>query len=236
MEALSSSNGQVPSLSLFGQPDEAREAKGWDEAEVLKNEKEALGFYISGNPLSKYRNTMRLLDIKGISELEDVDDKKEITAAGIISGLKRLRTRNKAETMAYLALEDEEGTVEVIVFPELYKAHANLLKKDTPLLVQGTVDRTEKGIKVVARELSGLDDLIRKGNGRKVEISITGENPDLKALKELLMGNAGSMPLYLRIRSSDAETLIQTSYGIQPDALLADRVETVFGKGAFRVI
>jgi DNA polymerase-3 subunit alpha len=236
MEALSSSNGQVPSLSLFGQPEETGEAKGWDEAEVLKNEKEALGFYISGNPLSKYRNNMRLLDIKGVSELEDVEDKKEITAAGIISGLKRLRTRNKAETMAYLALEDEEGTVEVIVFPELYKAHANLLKKDTPLLVQGTVDRTEKGIKIVARELSGLDDLIRKGNGRKVEISITGETPDLKALKELLLGNTGSMPLYLRIRSSGAETLIQTSYAIQPDALLADRVETVFGKGAFRVI
>jgi hypothetical protein len=110
------------------------------------------------------------------------------------------------------------------------------LEKDTPVLVQGTLDRTEKGIKIIAKELSGLEDLLRKGNGRKVEISITGGNPDLKALKGLLLENAGSMPLYLRIRVHGAETLIQTSYSIQPDARLADRVENVFGKGSFRVI
>lgn len=236
MEALNHSNGQAPSLSLFGQPEEAGQPTGWDETEVLKHEKEALGFYISGNPLTKYRNTMKLLDIKGITELEEVEDKKEVAVAGVVAGLKRLRTRNKAETMAYLVLEDEEGAVEVIVFPELYKAHARLLEKDTPVLVHGAVDRTEKGIKVIAKELSGLEDLLRKGNGRKVEISIGGETPDLKALKELLLKNTGSMPLYLRIRVPGAETIIQTSYSIQPDALLADRVETVFGKGSFRVI
>lgn len=237
LETLNSQTGTANSLSLFARPGETEKEKGWDEAELLKNEKEAIGFYITGNPLSKYKSVLSLFNVKGTSELEGIQDKQEVSTAGMIASLKKLRTRDKAETMAYLTLEDDEGTVEVIVFPELYKASLELLMKDAPLFVAGTADRTDKGVKIIARELSGLDDTLKNGgNGRKAEISINSKNPDLKALKALLEGNPGPLPLYLRIRVGNTETLIQTSHGIQPNAPLTEGVENFFGKGTLKVV
>ncbi|GAB4388862.1 MAG: DNA polymerase III subunit alpha [Thermodesulfovibrionales bacterium] len=228
-------NGSAPSLSLFGQPEDPG-AGGWDEAELLRHEKDALGFYITGNPLTKYKKSLAMLAVKGIADLDAVEDRQEVSVAGIVTALKRIRTKGKAETMSYLTLEDDEGIVEVIVFPDLHKASAEVLKKDAPLLVRGTLDRTEKGLKIIARELSGLDDLMSNGNGKKAEISINGPGHDLRALKAILSGSRGSMPLYLRIRLKEAETVIQTSYGIQPAVKLVEDVESFFGKGTFRIL
>jgi DNA polymerase-3 subunit alpha len=170
-DMASTSNGNVPSLDLFGDTAET-EKDVWDEMNLLRNEKEALGFYISGNPLDKYRRELSAFDIGGIFELSNAADKEEIETAGLVVGMKKLRTK-KGELMAYLGLEDGEGSVEVVVFPELYRSSMDLLKKDTPVLVKGTLDKTEKGLKIVARGLSGLDDLLKRGlNGRKVVISI----------------------------------------------------------------
>jgi DNA polymerase-3 subunit alpha len=237
MKMLNSQNGAAASLSLFGQTEKTEDTEEWDEAELLRNEKEALGFYITGNPLTKYKKILSYMNIRGISELEDFEDKKEVSTAGILVGMRKIRTRGKAEIMAYLTLEDDEGSVDVIVFPELYKTHVARLAKDTPLLVKGTLDKTEKGAKIIARELTGLDDLIREnGNGMKVEISINNENSDLKKLKALLSENSGKLPLYLRIRTNDIETLILTSLGVELNNHLVERVENFLGKGTLKVV
>ncbi|MEJ2323704.1 MAG: DNA polymerase III subunit alpha [Nitrospirota bacterium] len=229
----------APSLGLFGESlgeaeEEARE--GWDEAELLRNEKEALGFYISGSPLNRYKKTLALMRVSDIPSLEALEDRAEVDTAGVVSSIKRLRTRGKGEAMAYVTLEDE-GSVEVIVFPELYRQHAEMLEKDAPILVKGHLDKTDRGIKVIARELSALGDLVAKnGNGRKVELSIKDGGCDLRALKRILEGARGQMPLYLRITAGGTETLVQTPLGIQPDEALIERVEGVFGKGTLKVV
>ena len=89
----------------------------------------------------------------------------------------------------------------------------------------------------MARELSSLDSLKKfNGNGMKAVVSISGRNPDLKALKGIVERATGSLPLYLNVRTRGAETLIQTSFGIEPDRHLVERIEDVFGKGTIRVV
>ncbi len=179
---------------------------------------------------------LKLMHVRDIHSLENAEDRAEIDTAGVVSSIKRLRTKGKGEVMAYLTLEDE-GAVEVIVFPDLYSQNADLLEKDSALLVRGTLDKTDKGLKVIARELSGLDELVSKnGNGRKVELSISGAGHDLKALRKLLEGARGHMPLYLRIKAGGTETLVQTPLNIQPDEDLIDALESSFGKGALKVV
>ncbi len=228
---------EAPSLGLFGDArSEEPEKKGWDETELLRNEKDALGFYISGSPLNRYKKMLALMRVRDIPSLDSLEDKAEVDTAGVVASVKRLRTRGKGEIMAYVTLEDE-GSVEVIVFPELFRQHASLIEKDAAVLVKGTLDNSDRGIKIIARELSGLDELVVKnGNGRKAELSINGKGSDLEALKELLEGAKGQMPLYLRIRSGGTETLVQTPMGIQPDEALVEKVEKMFGKGSLRVV
>jgi len=238
--------GGEPSLNLFGPPEEAPAAavspasvypedEAWDEAELLKHEKEALGFYITGNPLSRYADMLSVMNIKGMATL--TADGAEAEAAGIVTGLRRIRTK-KGDIMAYLSLEDDDGSAEVVVFPDLYKAQSSLMGKDTPLYVKGALEVSEKGVKIVARELSALDSLMNgNGSGRRAVISVSsGASPDLRALRTLLAGAAGPMPVYLNVRAGGAETLIQTAMGIQPDQVLIRRVEECLGKGSIRVI
>jgi DNA polymerase-3 subunit alpha len=237
VEMLNQAGGAVPSLSLFGQEDSQEESTGWDEAELLRNEKGALGFYITGNPLNKYRRMLEANNIKGISTLDTAEDRQEVVAAGMVMGLRKLRTRGKNEMMAYVSMDDGEGSVEIVVFPELYRSNLKLLEKDMPVFVKGTVDKTESGIKIIAKELFSLDDMPkRNNNGEKAIINIAEKEPDLKSLREVFRGRSGRIPLYLCIRTGGAETLIRTSMDIEPDDALLEEVERFMGKGALKII
>lgn len=241
--SMLSPNGGESSLSLFCPTGETKDDKGWDEAQLLRNEKSALGFFISGNPMTKFKKVLSGMNIKSTSELDELSDRQEVEVAGIVASIKKIRIRDKGEMMAYLSLEDDEGNVEVIVFPETLKNNPELLIKDTAIFVRGSIDRAEKGIKIVAKDIHSLNEKVAGNrNGRKVEIYIkasgdlTTVNASLKRLKELINNNSGDLPLYLRVRLEDKEALILTSYLINPDSTLINHVEDFLGKGSVRVI
>jgi DNA polymerase-3 subunit alpha len=206
----------------------------WSEEEILKHEKEALGFYISGHPLTKYSRQLKKIGTKKTSELEDVPDGEDVKIGGILRDIKKIQTKAKAEIMAYFTLEDPDGNIEVIVFPELYRTCMPILQKDTPLLVKGIVDKTEKGIKVVSTQISRLDELeIKKIH--KVEINLKyplSETTSLQKLRSVILSNnEGEYPLYLRIFSKGAETLIATGIRISRDNEIINSIEEITGKG-----
>ncbi|MEW6002305.1 MAG: DNA polymerase III subunit alpha [Nitrospirota bacterium] len=207
----------------------------WSEVELLKYEKEALGFYITGHPLSKYSKDLEKRGVKKTSELEELADREEVKIGGILRSIKRIQTKSRSEIMAYCTIEDPEGSVEVIVFPDLYRNSLSLLQKDAPLLIRGTLDRTERGIKIVSAEISGLDDIAIKGKSR-VEISLKyplTSNLSLHELRSIMMSNneGEKYPLYLRITLEDAEAIIETGLKISPDSETINRIEEVTGRG-----
>ena len=137
--------------------------------------------------------------------------------------------------MAYCTLEDPDANIDIIVFPELYRARIPILQKDTPLLVTGTVDKTEKGIKIVSTEILRLDG-VEVRMGHRAEISITLPLPDgghLQTLKSILAANEkGRYPLYLRIFHGETETVIATGMKMSDDDQIISMVEKIAGKGA----
>lgn len=238
MEKTLNGNSRTIALgqqSIFGSASEdtTESNREWDEFELLKHEKEALGFYITGHPLTKYGKQLEKINAKKTSELEDVNDGEEVLIGGILRTIKKIQTRSKAEIMAYCTLEDADGSIEVIVFPQLYRASLPIIQKDMLLLVKGTIDKTEKGIKIVSTEISRLDDLEAK-KGR-VEINFKhplSNSSGLQILRSLLSGCEGEYPLYLRISLKDAEALISTALKISPDHEMINKVEEIAGKGA----
>jgi len=207
----------------------------WNEEERLKYEKEALGFYITGHPLIKYSEQLEKIGTKKASELEEIPDGYEIKIGGILRSIKKIQTRSKAEIMAYCTIEDSEGNVEIIVFPDLYRTSLSLLQKDTPLLIKGTLDKTEKGIKVVSTEISRLD-LFKTNIGHKVEIVLRyplSNGFSLQRLKSIITATSnGEYPLYFRIFRKDTETLIAAGIKISPDSEIINMIEEIAGKGA----
>jgi len=222
--------------NIFG---DSREAEAevlpeWNKDELLKYEKEALGFYVTGHPLTKYSAYFKKVGTTRISELEEVNDGQEVKVAGILTAIRKIQTKSKAEIMAYCTLEDPEANIDIIVFPELYKSSITILQKDTPLLVKGIVDKTEKGIKIVSNEISRLD-LMGTQQARKAELTLKlplSDGIQLQTIRSILKADStGRYPLYLRILLRDTETLIETGMKISIDNEMINRIEAIAGKG-----
>lgn len=221
--------------NIFGEKtDEDAVVKEWTCEERLKHEKEALGFYITGHPLTKYEKFLKNIGVHSIVDLENVTEGQTVMIAGILSNIRKMQTKSKSELMAYGILEDSHGTIEFIIFPDLYKSHLQLLHKDTPLIIKGTLEKTEKGMKVITAEITGLEDF-EKQILYKVEINLKKSFSDatnLHRLKSVIMSHGqGRYPLYLRICSQNAEALIATGMMISPDREIITLIEEIAGKG-----
>ena len=223
--------------SIFGEDSEEnnKEIKEWDETELLKNEKEALGFYITGHPLTKYSMLLNKLKAKKTSELDNAPDREEIVVGGVIRSIKKKNVKSTGDMMAYLALEDDEGSIEVIVFSELYKNCMSILKKDALILIKGSTDKDEKGVRVRAKEVSMLEGA-GKNNFKRVEIFIKDDvmssSENLRNLRSLVSQHPGACQLYLRIRLPESQTLIATGLNVKPDTILIETLENMVGRGA----
>jgi DNA polymerase-3 subunit alpha len=221
--------------SIFGEmvADPGQDIPEWDEAELLKNEKEALGFYITGHPLSKFGPLLRRIKARKTPEIESAADKADVLVGGVLRGIKRKNVKSTGDMMAYVSVEDDEGSVEVIVFSELYKSVNPLLKKDALVLVKGNVDKDEKGVRVRAREITALENAGRNGL-KKLEISLG--DPEscgrrLKEIRSLVVRYPGDCQLYLRIRLNASQALIATGISLNPDNALISTLEDLVGRG-----
>ena len=222
--------------SIFGDSaEEAGNIEDWGTEEILRHEKESLGFYITGHPLTKYDKELEKIGTKRISELDEIPDGQEVKIGGILTTIRKIQTKSKAELMAYCTVEDPSGNVEIIIFPDLYKASMTILQKDESVLVKGTVDKTEKGLKIVSSDITLLDTLVTK-LGQKAEISLKlplNDNVHLQTLKSVLLSNGkGRYPLYLRVFYKETETLITTGIKISDDRDIISKIEEIAGKGA----
>ena len=202
----------------------------WSEKELLAYEKEALGFYISGHPLKAYLKGPLMREVVPASRLSSLPDKSEVAVAGIIAAVRKLKTKSKG-LMAALTLDDGEGTLEVVVFPDLYQENGSLLLKDTPVLARGNLDVTDKGVKVLARHIMHLDDaasgLSSRGD-RRLEITLQ-EMDDLKIIKALVDAHPGAVPLHLKVLEGGLNIFIETSYKISPDDIFLNGLRQIHG-------
>lgn len=241
-EALNGSGGRARNAgqqSFFGGDDMASpEAPAeWQEAELLAYEKEALGFYITGHPLLRYGPVLEKIRARKTSYMESAPEKEEVLIGGVLRQIRKKNVKATGELMAYLTLEDDEGSVEVIVFSALFKTVNPLLKKDAIVLIRGSVDRDEKGVRVRALEVSDLDSAAKTAF-RQVEIAI--EAPDagserLRTIRSLVSRYPGDCRLYLRVNAGGAQTLIASAITIKPDSRLISALEDVVGRGAVAV-
>ena len=226
-------------IPTAGQPafevDPLPDVEEWEESQLLRLEKESLGFYITSHPLARHAAEIRNHATATSEGLEELSDGQEVRLCGIIAGQK-ITTTKRGDKMAYLRLEDLQGTVEVIVFPDLYKKVSGILALDTPFLVTGFMDRTEKGVKIKATHIEPLTKF-RERTTRRADIHLQATGltaQDLQRLKEILLKHQGSCPVYLYLRMPnkiESTIAIDEQIRIKPSDLFIADIERDFGKG-----
>lgn len=132
----------------------------WSQSEKLKYEKEVFGFYFSAHPLQSLKDSLKQLTTHTTTQLRSVTRNGLVTVGGTITSLRPIVTKN-GEKMAFVQLEDLEGSVEIVLFPRVYKKHGHLVHADEPVTVTGTVDLSDEGAKIIGEGVESLSESLK---------------------------------------------------------------------------
>jgi len=146
-------DGEQEKMMFNGIMDKKGQKEEYRPKQLLNFEKEMLGLYISGHPLSEYENS--LMGLTPISKLPDIEDKATVTIGGIITNIKNIYTK-RDQQMCFIDFEDIENNLEVIVFPTVLEKYREFIVEDRILKMKGKVDKKEDQIKLLANEFSEL--------------------------------------------------------------------------------
>jgi len=194
--------------SLFGGAAEGGEAlqlvraAPWSERERLQNEKQSLGFYISGHPFNAYRDELKRFARTPLGSLNPQNE--AVYVAGVIYGV--VIRNSRRGRIAVLTLDDGTGRVEVVVFGELFQEKRAVIQEDQVVVVQGraSVDDFSGGMRITADKLLDLAEL-RSAHARVLRLSINGQADSAK-LKSLLSQYAGGQcHVAIRYRNAQGE-------------------------------
>ncbi len=212
----------------------------WEQSQLLANEKDSLGFYISGHPLSGYEDILEKFTSADTLTIQEIADKTAIRIGGLVRGVKVIRTK-KGEPMAFVTLEDMHGTVEITVFSSLYAEIVPLLVEDNPVLVQGEVQRDEKSLKILADSAITMDKAEETWTADiHLNLDASGvERQQLQQLYDIIKRHPGSCRVYLHLRDSEkTDTIIALpeSLRLKAGVKLTREIQALLGHNAIETV
>jgi DNA polymerase III subunit alpha len=212
---------------------ELPETPDWDARTTIQFEKETLGFYISGHPLDFYADQVAAICSADTQSVKEKREGTEATLCGMLSITKELTTR-KGDRMAFLALEDKEGILEVISFSETFLHAQPLLAGEEPLVVIGKVQHDEKGSKLLAERIMTLDEA-QVQTVDAVRIRLPAERLDrdrLTRLRHLLLNHPGDCKTFLHLTvggKGEAVIALSSKLQVKPSRSFFEEMSEHFG-------
>lgn len=209
----------------------------WDHQEFLANEKETLGFYITGHPLLRFIDKLTVLANVDTSSINDKRDRDIVIFGGVVSNIREVTTKKK-DVMAYITIEDLKGSVTVIFFAEIYKNAFGLLQSEEPILIKGTIDAGEEGVKVIASEVSALSNVSEKPFSEVhffIDVSLSSAEV-IESLNKLLIDHKGKCDGFIHILNGESEVVVYLGKDCRLEITdqLRDEADQLLGSGATR--
>jgi DNA polymerase III subunit alpha len=240
------SGSSVPEPPLPDVPD-------WNDLTRLEHEHEAVGFYISGHPLDRYLRDLELLGVTATQALGSMRDQEVVALAGVTNTVRRKNSR-KGERYATFNLEDREGVVEVIAWPDTYKlCEAAIVGRD-PVFVHGRLelgehrravpnagdDDGEAAVgyamkpQIIADEIVSLTHK-RRTRARTMRMSLSSGEHDpavLMRLRDALQRFPGPCATLVRVlRDGETETVLYPELAVDPTDDLLRALDELLGPG-----
>jgi DNA polymerase-3 subunit alpha len=212
----------------------------WPEAQMLAYEKNVLGFYVTSNPLSHCAESINLYSTANSSQLDEFEQGQAIVIGGMIARIRYHVTksgRNAGSKMAVFVLEDLQGEVEVVLFPEMLNKFGHLLVSDTVVFAKGKVDRRREKPNIYAEELIPLDDATEK-LGAKVRIRLKAEDVSeekVAEIRSICEHHKGRSPVYVAVRTDKGSVFAAADnrLAVNPDAEFCRKMKQLVGAENF---
>lgn len=213
--------------------------KPWDKTDSLLREKELLGFYISGHPLRKFEEEVKLFSTVQTKDLTGTQDGQTVRLGGLVVTVKKLFDR-KGKTMAFITVEDFTGTTEIIAFSDAFSEFKEQIVPDAMLMFVGRVSvREGEDPKILLEEAFPLQ-YARDRFTRNVTIALPPEKMNsefIQGMGKFIERNQGECPIFLQVMTADnQERYIRAKrFRLDPSALVLQQLKDMVGDDNVRV-
>jgi DNA polymerase III subunit alpha len=201
--------------------------------EKLTWERETLGIFISGHPLTDVAEALARSGATAVRDLREVEDDAAVTLAGMLTSVRRTLTKAQAQ-MLIAQLEDMSGSIELIVFPKQYPDLQAAFQTDAIVVVKGRLRRRERRGAVgedvpmeVAVHVNEVAPVERRSEQKRIpgwHVNV-GRREQIDALAQLLNESPGTVPIVLHV-GPDSERMPK---GIASSMYVRSSLERIFG-------
>jgi DNA polymerase-3 subunit alpha len=167
----------------------------WTEAEISEYEKEVLGFYFRAHPVEKYRDVAERYGAETVSRLRNISDESYVSIFGITVTLKKIITRDNKE-MAFVTLGDPTGSIEIVVFPNVFEKYKEFLESKAVIVVSGRVN----GGKILADKIMNPEDFKKEASSQMhILLNSSTDFEQLVKLRDIFLKNKGKCNVFIHV-------------------------------------
>jgi len=218
-----------------------------DEQNMLKDEKELLGFYVSGHPLEEYSKIIELYSTHNLAELKTLTNAK-IRVGGIISDMEIKTAKRNGSKFAALHFEDTVGNIECIIFSNAYEQFKDLLVLNKPLFLDGYIETSDfeqggkSSSKMTVHSVMTIEEVQQKFT-EEIHIHLHEASTNiemLKNIKELCMysENKGDVSLIFCVTCGDGEKAFieaKKDYNVAVSGTFLNQIRSLTGKDSVKL-
>jgi DNA polymerase-3 subunit alpha len=235
--------GQASLFSLMQEPETPAEElterlPEWPQHELLAHEKELLGFYVTGHPLTPYAGLLEQYGLSNTTTLAQVPNRGLTRIGGLVAAVQAGVSKKSGKPYAMVQLEDLHGSVQVLCMNENYEKYRELLVPNKAVLIVGEVNLGEDKPKLFPQEIMPLEEAparyTRQVHLRLQHAHLTPER--LEQARTLVGQYPGKCPLFLCLRfSSGAVVFLETHdrYWVAPSRDFEHAVDALFGENTY---
>jgi DNA polymerase III subunit alpha len=219
-------------------PEAARNLPEWPQHELLAHEKELLGFYVTGHPLTPYAPILEKYALANTAGLAQLPNRGLTRIGGLVAAVQNGVSKKSGKPYAMVTLEDLEGSVQILCMNENYDKYRDLLVLNKAILVIGEVNTGDERPKIFPQEIMPLEDAPRKFTKQvHLRLHTAHVHPEhLDSVRELIAAHPGKCPLFLCFMKPTGEKVyIEThdKYFVMPSRELQHAADDLFGEGTY---
>ena len=210
----------------------------WPQHELLAHEKELLGFYVTGHPLTPFVPILEKYALTNTAKLAALPNRSLTRIGGLIAAVQNGVSKKSGKPYSMVTLEDLEGSVQILCMNENYDKYRELLVPNKAILIVGEVNTGDDRPKIFPQEIMPLEDAPRRFT-RQVHLRLHTAHlkpEQLESVRELVAAHPGKCPLLLCfMRPGGGVIFVDTNerFNVTPSQQLQQEADAQFGEETY---
>ena len=210
----------------------------WPEHELLAHEKELLGFYVTGHPLTPFVPLLEKYGLATTAKLAGLENRSMTRLGGMVGAVQNGVSKKSGKPYCLATLEDLEGSVQLLCLNENYDKYRELLQTGKVILVIAEVVGGDDKPKLFPQEILLLEDAPRRYT-RQVHLRLnlahlTAEH--IESIRQLVAAHPGKCPFFLCFARPTGERVfleVHERFRVAPSRQLQAAVDELFGRDTY---